>query len=56
MKIEITAPDNEAHDPAEIAEVLSAEGYYVSSVSINNGEKFWENPSSLGVVPGFEPW
>ena len=44
MEIEISTSDPEAVDPKEIAHLIELGGFYVASVSINDGERRWEAP------------
>lgn len=41
MNVEISTSDPEAVDPKKVAEILS-QAFYVNSVSINEGERYWE--------------
>lgn len=42
MEIEISTSDPDAVDPREVAETLQAAGWFVLSVSVNEGERYWE--------------
>lgn len=42
MDIEISTSDPDSVDPEDIAMTLRAKGYFVLSVSINEGERTWK--------------
>lgn len=42
MDVEIYTSDPDAVDPAEVARALEVAGYFVSSVTVNEGERTWE--------------
>lgn len=42
MNIEISTSDAEQVDPTDIAEILTSYGFFVMSVSVNEGERFWQ--------------
>lgn len=44
MEVEISTSDPDAVDPEAVAEALGA--WFVLSVSVNEGERRWENPEA----------
>lgn len=43
MDIEISTSDPANVDPSEIASAIEGAGYFVLSVSVNEGERRWES-------------
>jgi hypothetical protein len=48
MDVEISTSDPDKVDPGRVAGWLKSAGYYVNSVSINEGERYWEEGQSNG--------
>lgn len=46
MNIEISTSDPDAVDPEEIGRLIERRGYYVATVSVNEGQRLWENPDA----------
>lgn len=44
MEIQIATSDPTAVDPQEIAELLERAGFFVMSINVNEGERYWEIP------------